>query len=178
MHSHILITGCSGGGKSTLLEALAKRGHSVVPEPGLRIVNEERERCGSALPWVDMRAFLQRAVEVAKADLTRMAQSSLPVFHDRGLLDAAVGLEHLDEVPLRETLGSPFPYDPRVLVAPPWQACFKQTPERRHDYAAAIAEYERIRVAMKRLDLVEVTLPLVDVEARADFVEFTLGVAH
>ena len=33
-----VISGCSGGGKSTLLMELARRGHAVVDEPGRRIV--------------------------------------------------------------------------------------------------------------------------------------------
>ncbi|MEO1705188.1 MAG: AAA family ATPase, partial [Pseudomonadota bacterium] len=41
MAEHILITGCSGGGKSTLLAALAQQGHAVVREPGERIVRSE-----------------------------------------------------------------------------------------------------------------------------------------
>jgi hypothetical protein len=32
----VLITGCSGGGKSTLLAELRARGHPVVEEPGRR----------------------------------------------------------------------------------------------------------------------------------------------
>ena len=65
----ILLTGCSGGGKSTLLKALGERGFATVEEPGRRIVAEELIRNGKALPWTDMRAFAGRAVEVAKAGL-------------------------------------------------------------------------------------------------------------
>lgn len=42
--------------KSTLL--LERRGHPVVPEPGRRIVEEERQRGGTALPWTDAAALL------------------------------------------------------------------------------------------------------------------------
>ena len=37
----VIISGCSGGGKSTLLAELARRGYRVVEEPGRRIVAEE-----------------------------------------------------------------------------------------------------------------------------------------
>jgi predicted ATPase len=37
----VVISGCSGGGKSTLLAELAQRGYGVVEEPGRRIVREE-----------------------------------------------------------------------------------------------------------------------------------------
>jgi len=37
-----VITGSSGGGKSTLLEELARRGYSVVPEAGRQLVREQQ----------------------------------------------------------------------------------------------------------------------------------------
>ena len=64
----VLITGCSGGGKSTLLAELHARGWPVVEEPGRRIVKHELETGGRALPWVDPVAFLHRAIEMALAD--------------------------------------------------------------------------------------------------------------
>ena len=41
MSRFVILSGCSGGGKSTLLDALAERGFAVVPEPGRRIVAKE-----------------------------------------------------------------------------------------------------------------------------------------
>ncbi|MPT22826.1 MAG: ATPase, partial [Starkeya sp.] len=41
MDRFVVISGCSGGGKSTLLTELARRGFAVVEEPGRRIVAEE-----------------------------------------------------------------------------------------------------------------------------------------
>jgi predicted ATPase len=40
----VVISGCSGGGKSTLIAELGPRGHAVVGEPGQRIVKEELTR--------------------------------------------------------------------------------------------------------------------------------------
>jgi predicted ATPase len=37
----VVISGCSGGGKSTLLIELGRRGYATVEEPGRRIVKEE-----------------------------------------------------------------------------------------------------------------------------------------
>lgn len=171
MTQHVLITGCSGGGKSTLTDALGKRGHSVVPEPGLRIVQEEKARGGTALPWIDAAAFLWRAVEVAQDDLTRMAHKAFPVFHDRGLLDAAVGLEDLCGVPIRDTLKHGFPYANRVVLAPPWPEIFATTEDRQHGFEAATIEYDRIRSALSELGCEALALPRVDLETRLRIVE-------
>lgn len=37
----VVISGCSSGGKSTLLAELGRRGYAVVDEPGRRIVKDE-----------------------------------------------------------------------------------------------------------------------------------------
>ncbi len=68
MERFVVVSGCSGGGKSTLLAELGRRGHSVVEEPGRRIVRQELHDGGSALPWIDAAAFARRAVAMALED--------------------------------------------------------------------------------------------------------------
>lgn len=175
MTHHILITGCSGGGKSTLAAALAERGYHVVPEPGLRVVQEERETGGTSLPWVDISAFLWRALDMAKADLARMAHGPHPVFYDRGLLDAAVGLKNLCDVPFAETLGVRFPYSKRIILAPPWRDIYRATEDRQHSFEEATREYDRIRRAAGDLGCDILELPRVDLQTRVGIVESAFG---
>ncbi|MBQ2262738.1 MAG: AAA family ATPase, partial [Loktanella sp.] len=61
---HVIISGCSGGGKSTLLLELKRRGFETVEEPGRRIVLEELRGDGKALPWVDLEAFARKAIKM------------------------------------------------------------------------------------------------------------------
>jgi predicted ATPase len=68
MEKFVTISGCSGGGKSTLLSELQRRGHTIVEEPGRRIVVQELGSGGRALPWVDPTAFARRAMDVLLAD--------------------------------------------------------------------------------------------------------------
>jgi hypothetical protein len=106
----VVISGCSGGGKSTLLAELGRRGHAFVEEPGRRIVKEELKGAGSALPWVDAVAFLRRAIVMALADRVSAGTLDGWVFFDRGLVDAAAGLQHLTGEPVLAELGqSPVP---------------------------------------------------------------------
>ena len=67
----VIISGCSSGGKSTLLDELARRGHATVPEPGRRVVREEQASGGTALPWADTRAFVDRIVALAGIGVAR-----------------------------------------------------------------------------------------------------------
>ncbi|MFO1203200.1 MAG: AAA family ATPase [Tabrizicola sp.] len=168
MPRRILITGCSGGGKSTLLAALAARGHATVPEPGRRIVAGELASGGRALPWVDPLAFTHRALEMARDDLAHATGE--PVFFDRGLIDAAVALHVQTGKPVAETLGGPSPYDDPVFLAPPWPEIYRTDPERRHGQEEAVAEYDRIVDALAGLRHRVLLLPRIPVEARCDYV--------
>jgi len=166
----ILITGCSGGGKSTLLAELASRGCATVSEPGRRIVSEERRGKGTALPWVDAAAFAARAVEMARQDLLYASSLAGPVFFDRGLIDAAVALHQASGVLVKATMGPVRPYAKTVLVAPPWPEIFVQNAGRRHDFFAALDEYNRLIAALSALDHNICLLPKLAPRARADAV--------
>jgi predicted ATPase len=165
----IVISGCSGGGKSSLLAELARRGHAVVEEPGRRIVREQLEAGGQALPWMDMAAFARRAIEVAAADLEAAEARPSWVFFDRGLIDAVVALEHATGAPA--PLGrAQRPYRRSVFLAPPWPEIYAADPERRHGFEEAAAEYGRLAAGYRRLGYRAVLLPKASVEARAEFV--------
>ena len=173
MERFVVISGCSGGGKSSLLAELARRGHAVVEEPGRRIVREELARGGSALPWVDAAAFARRLVVLAHADRADAAKHDGVVFFDRGLIDAAVALQHFTAEDALNALGAAR-YHRRVFMAPPWRAIYLEDPERRHGFDAAVAEYERLIATYPSLGYEVVTLPKISVAARADFVMRTL----
>src|SRR5215470_4005943 len=95
----VVISGCSGGGKSTLLTELGRRGYITVEEPGRRIVKEELVGDGFALPWVNGTAFARRAIALALADRAAVKGNGGWVFFDRGLIDAAADLQHLTGEP-------------------------------------------------------------------------------
>jgi predicted ATPase len=175
MDRFVVISGCSGGGKSTLLEELARRGHATVEEPGRRIVREETARGGVALPWVDLAAFARRAVDMALADRAAAASREGWVFFDRGLVDAAAALEQATGEPALELHGRAHRYHHCVFLTPPWPEIYAADAERRHNMAAAEAEYARLLEAYPLLGYETVILPKVGVAARAEFILQRLG---
>ncbi|EJW10805.1 hypothetical protein A33M_4038 [Rhodovulum sp. PH10] len=198
MNRFVVVSGCSGGGKSTLLAELKRRGFAVVEEPGRRIVAEEREAGGTALPWVDLAAFARRAIALALADraaaeatraeagaagalreegaapAARPAPASSPapawVFFDRGLVDAAAALEHATGEPAIEHHCRAHRYHRRVFVTPPWPEIYGRDDDRRHGFAEAVAEHERLLRVYAELGYAIEILPKVDVASRADLV--------
>ncbi|MFZ0266133.1 AAA family ATPase [Caulobacter sp.] len=176
MNRFVVISGCSGGGKSTLLAELERRGHAVIEEPGRRIVREELAGDGAALPWVDAAAFARRAVAMALADWETAARLEGWVFFDRGLVDAAAALEHATGEAVLEALGRAHRYRRQVFLTPPWPEIYVNDPERPHGFEAARAEYERLLEAYAALGYAVSILPKTSVAARADFVLETLAV--
>ena len=174
MNRLVVISGCSSGGKSTLLAELGRRGYAVVEEPGRRIVKDELAGDGLALPWLDATAFLRRAVTVALADWTTAIASDSWVFFDRGLIDAAAGLQHLTGEPVLEKLGRSHRYHRRVFLTPPWPEIYVQDAERRHSLDSAINEYSRLLEVYPALGYELSILPKAGVAQRVDFVLGTL----
>jgi predicted ATPase len=166
----VVISGCSSGGKSTLLAALGRRGYAVVDEPGRRIVKDELAGDGLALPWVDETAFLRRAIAMALADWASAIASDGWVFFDRGLIDAAAGLQYLTGEPLLRRLGQSHRYHRRVFLAPPWPEIYVQDSERRHGLDSAISEYSRLLEVYLSLGYEVSILPKASVAQRVDFV--------
>lgn len=166
----VVISGCSGGGKSTLLVELQRRGYAVIEEPGRRVVARQMERGGSALPWIDLAAFARKAVTLALAD--RAAASALPgfIFFDRSLVDAVVALQHSTGEPHVASLGSKHRYNNQVFLAPPWPEIYLTDGERRHSFDEASAEYARLCAAYTSLGYNLTVLPKVSVEQRGDFI--------
>ena len=128
-----VISGCSSGGKSSLLAELARRGFATAEEPGRRVVREELASGGDALPWINGIAFARRITALAN-------------------------------------LAARHRYTSRIFLAPPWPELFVSDAERRHDFASAVAEYDRLAAAYPALGYNVILLPKVGVAERLAFV--------
>jgi predicted ATPase len=166
----VVISGCSGGGKSTLLAELQARGYHVVEEPGRRVVKRELENGGNALPWTDGAAFARRTIEVALSDREAVGEQPGWVFFDRGLIDASSALEHLTGEQALQLLSSQFRYHRKVFLAPPWPEIYATDAERRHSFEAGLAEYERLEQVYPALGYEVIRLPKTTVTERAESV--------
>ena len=170
MNRLVVISGCSSGGKSSLIAELGRQGQATVEEPGRRIVKEQLASGGSALPWIDSIAFARRCIEMALAD--RAAARALDgwVFFDRGLIDAAAALQHLTGERVLAPIRRAHRYYHRVFLAPPWPEIYRTDPERRHGLEMALAEYTRLSETYPSLGYDVSILPKIGVPERAAFV--------
>jgi len=175
MPHFFVVSGCSGGGKSSLLDELSRRNLATIEEPGRRVVREELASGGNALPWVDATAFAWRITALAREDYEAARSLPGPVFFDRGLVDAAVALEHLTGETVLADLAARYRYSSQVFLAPPWPELFVSDAERRHDFASAVAEYDRLAAAYPALGYDVILLPKVSVAERLVFILERVG---
>lgn len=170
MSKFVILSGCSGGGKSTLLAELAKRGFTVTEEPGRRIVKQQLEAGGEALPWVNMAAFARCAIRMTLQDLADAQKRPGVTFFDRGLIDAVTALQHTTGEAISSDLIAANRYHEEVFMTPPWPEIYHADTERRHDLEDAVAEYERLTNIYPALGYKVRVLPKLPVEQRADYI--------
>lgn len=172
-NNYVIISGCSGGGKSTLLSELASRDYSVVLEPGRQIVKEQTAINGNALPWINLEKFLDLALSRYLFQFNSQNEQQQFVFFDRGIVDSV-------------QLGSPQPeyfqnaaknfrYNRLVFLVPPWKEIFTGDTERKHSFESAKKEFDELLIKYKNFGYETVLIPKVSVKERADFILAKLG---
>ena len=174
--SLVVVSGCSGGGKSALIAELARRGSRVFPEPGRQIVREQALIGGPALPWTDLAAFAELALSRAMHFFATAPSDGRPVLFDRGIVDAVTALERIGRAaPHHAEAVRRCRYGRRVFMVPPWEALFAGDGERRHGFAEAVAEYEGLTASYAAKGYEAVVVPHGPIADRADVLEAALG---
>ena len=167
-----IITGGPGSGKSTLIDALGKRGYARTIEAGRAIIQDQLAIGGRALPWSDPGLFAEFMLCWEMLSYHMAQKESGPVFFDRGVPDV-VGYLQLTKLPVAPHMikaVESFRYNRRVFLAPPWAEIFAQDRERKQDFEEAVRTYEAIRKAYTVYGYELIELPKASVEERMAFV--------
>ena len=173
----VVVSGCSGGGKSTLLVEMMRRGYQVYPEPGRQIVKEQLHLGGDGLPWENKLKFAELCVSRALFFYNTARPTGRPALFDRSILDNIAGIERLG-LPLPAYLQlalQRYRYARRVFMTPPWYELFADDAERRHSFADAEAEFAALLNAYTANAYEVVLIPKATPAERADFLERQLG---
>ena len=163
-----VITGASGAGKSTLIAALSELGYATVPEAGLAVLRERRDRGVGALLSTDRAAFMEAVLARSLKDYASANVLGPPVFFDRGIPEwlrfAGCGETQCETVAARHR------YANTVFVAEPRPEIYVQDHERAHSFSKAAASYERTVSAYTQAGYEACLLPKTSVQERVAFV--------
>jgi predicted ATPase len=172
MKSFFVITGGPGSGKTTLIDALERKGFARTIEAGRGVIQDQMAIGGPALPWRDPAAFAELMLGWEIRSYRMAERQAGPVFFDRGVPDV-VGYLRLMRLPVPahvEKAADVFRYERRVFVAPPWREIFTQDAERRQDFAEAERTCDALTETYVRLGYEPVVVPRVPVAERMQFV--------
>jgi len=172
-----VITGGPGSGKSTLIEALGRRGFAHSIEAGRTIIQDQTAIDGPALPGRDPLAFAELMLSWELRSYRAAEAASGHVFFDRGVPDM-VGYFRLlgrPAPPHVTRAAERFRYNHRVFLAPPWPAIFTQDAERKQTPEEAERTYEAMVSAYSSCGYELVTLPLASIDERVRFVLANIG---
>ena len=90
------------------------------------------------------------------------------------MIDAASALQHLTGEPAVDELRHAHRNNRHVFLTPPWPEIYEIDQERRHGFAEAVAEYDRLCEVYPSLDYEISILPKINVKVRADLSLATL----
>lgn len=175
MNKFIVISGCSGGGKSTLLSELSSNGYTVVVEVGREIVKEQLAVNGNITPWENPQAFCEilitRSIAAYKQAKETTTAKEHVIFFDRSFLE---GVSYYQSLQIKDANKynhyiDDLRYYQTIFMAPPWEEIFRQDEERKHSFEDAVDEYTRLLKFYSEYGYRIIELPKVSVRARVQF---------
>ncbi|MGB7600722.1 MAG: AAA family ATPase [Candidatus Sulfotelmatobacter sp.] len=172
-----IITGGLGSGKSTVIDALAERGISTMPEGGRTIIRDQVAIGGNALPWLDRRAFAELMLSWEMRSHRMALALKGPVIFDRGVPDV-LGYLRLSGLSIPshvERAAQMFRYNRRAFIAPPWPEIFQIDAERKQSFEEAQATYEAMIESYSGLGYELIQLPLISRQERVNFLLGAIG---
>lgn len=169
MNNLFVITGGPGGGKTTILTALAECGYNFAQESARNIIKERLAVGLSARP--EPVSFAQEILS-ADIDKYRKAASGCYTFFDRGVLDALYMLNEENALTHEqaEQYIHDFPYNRTIFLLPPWKAIYVTDSERDQTFEQAVEVYEGIKRWYLQWDYEVLEVPRSPIEKRVSFI--------
>ncbi len=171
-HRFHVVTGGPGAGKTTLVDALARRGLPAMPEVGRAIIRQQRAIGGSALPWADRLLFAELMLAWELRSHEEAGRHAGDVLFDRGVPDTLgyLRLSAIDPPAHVAAAAASIRYAPKVFILPFWPEIFDADTERRQSAEEARLTGNILALTYVELGYELVEVPPMPVERRADFV--------
>lgn len=168
----IALTGGPGVGKSSVIEELAKRGYSVVPEV-FTLLYEEAKAKNTLSTVFSNRTTLREILLDRQAKLEAALNDTRGfIFLDRSAIDS-IAIDAYHAVAVSDTLRKEIKkihIDVVFFLDPLPEQYYKQTEIRRETYEEAMKIHAFLKKFYKDLGYMSINVPFDTVEKRADFI--------
>ena len=171
----IIISGCSGGGKSTIITELSEMGYVVIHEAATDIVTGQQAVNGNMTPWQNPDAFCNLLLDRSIEDFYR-ARAMVDVldgllFFDRSYLEGIRYYKKLNTINANkyDYLINELRYFDTVYMAPPWEEIYCQNEERKHTFKKSVADGEALISFYQKCGYKTIELPKGNVRDRVQF---------
>ncbi|YCO01973.1 AAA family ATPase [Vibrio sp. VNB-15] len=172
MNNLIVFTGGPGSGKTSVIEHLIELGYVCAPEVGRKVIKQQVDVSGSALPWHNKVAFRDEMIREEKCNHGVYKEGKLWAFFDRCIIDS-YGYSKLENLPLSDDLLSAcrtMRYAKQVFIFPPWEAIFANDEERKQDFSEAVRTYQAMVKAYQHFGYELIEVPKTTVEQRVQWI--------
>jgi predicted ATPase len=165
-----ILTGGPGGGKTTVLAELARRGLRTVPEVARQIIQEQVQSDGTALPWADRERYADLMLERSIQFFAKQHPDEI-AFCDRGIPDTLCYLRLIRSDDRKAAAAcSAFRYAPSVFFTPAWEAIYTTDTERKQDFEEAVRTAEQMAEVYRECGYQIIELPFATPAERADLI--------
>lgn len=172
MQTKIVITGGPGTGKSTVIEALAKRNLMCIPEISRAVTLNAREKGIEQLFLTKPLLFSELLLEGRINQYIEAEQKNNElVFFDRGIPDVHSYMNYIGiDYPSTYVEKSNFYRYQHIFLMPPWEEIYISDNERYENFEQALAIHNHLERAYKKLNYPIIEVPIGTVEERVDFI--------
>ena len=165
----IIITGGPGGGKSSIIAQLEKRGYSIVHEKAREVIQEQIKLDSNKVPWDDILGFSRLVVD----KIASFPYTEKLYFLDRSSLDVEgylrYGAVEYDKKEF-ESIHNSMSYNNKVFFTPFWKEIYTTDEERKETDEEAFQISAFIKSVYIEYGFELIDIPKLTIEKRTDFI--------
>ena len=168
----VVLIGGPSSGKTTLIDALKKNGHTCYPEVSREVIREAQEQGIEQLFLEKPLLFSELLLEARKKQYkAALNEESSVVFLDRGIPDVLAYMHYIgDSYPsFFDKACQEFKYT-AIFVLPPWKEIYVSDAERYENYEQAVLIHEHLIETYKSYGYSIREVPKDTVANRVDFI--------
>jgi predicted ATPase len=172
----IALSGAAGTGKTSLIDALERRGHAVFHEYSRQLIQESLAKGSDVLPWDNLDAFTDAVLATRWQHYCAAEGRNSVVFYDRSPMDALAyygpdpSSWHSDWMAVCERS-----VYSRVFVTPPWREIYTVDQERWETFEHVEEVHAHLVATYRHFGYEPVLVPFGTLEDRVEFIESHLA---